>query len=158
MEVHPIPPVYDAHSRILILGSFPSVASREECFFYAHKQNRFWKVLASVYGRDVPGNTEEKKELLLSTGTALWDVIRSCDITGSSDASIRNVTANDISGILSASPIEKIFTNGKKAHSLYVKYILPQTGREDICLPSTSAANAARSLDSLTEEWKELLE
>lgn len=158
MEVHPIDPVYDERSRILILGSFPSVASREECFFYAHKQNRFWKVIASVFDRPVPADIDEKKELLLTTGTAVWDVIRSCDITGSSDSSIRNVIPNDISEILGTAGIKEIYTNGKKAHSLYMKYIYPVTGREDVCLPSTSPANAAKSLDALIAEWKTIKE
>ena len=123
--VHPITPLYNENSEVLILGSFPSVKSRESGFFYGHPQNRFWKVIASVCGQEIPKNIQEKKELLLSHNIAVWDVIQSCDITGSSDSSIKNVVANDISKIVSESKIEKIYTNGKKAYQLYEKYILP---------------------------------
>ena len=98
--LHTIPPVFNRNSKILILGSFPSVKSREAEFFYGHKQNRFWKVLANLLNESVPENTEEKKQLLLSNGIALWDVIKSCTITGSSDSSIKNVVPNDIEPIL----------------------------------------------------------
>ena len=99
--VHPITPLYNENSEVLILGSFPSVKSRESGFFYGHPQNRFWKVIASVCGQEIPKNIQEKKELLLSHNIAVWDVIQSCDITGSSDSSIKNVVANDISKIVS---------------------------------------------------------
>ncbi len=151
---HTIPPVYDAGSKILILGTFPSVKSREQQFFYGHKQNRFWKVLSAVLGCPVPESIEEKKEMLLSHGVALWDVIASCEITGSSDASIRNVTPNDLSQILKKAQIREIYTNGAKAHELYQKYIFPKTRREAVKLPSTSPANAAFSLERLIEEWR----
>ena len=150
---HPIPPVYDSESRILILGSFPSVKSREAMFFYGHPQNRFWKVVAAVFGQPVPQTVEEKKLLILDNGLALWDSIASCEITGSSDASIRNARANDISIILNSCSIERIYCNGRKSHELYQKYIEPETGREAVCLPSTSPANAKWTLEKLTEAW-----
>ena len=153
MIKHPIPPLFDHNSTILILGSFPSVKSREACFFYGHPQNRFWKVLASVFGENVPQTIEEKKAFLLRNRVALWDVIGSCDITGSSDASIKNVVPNDLSEILSKADIKAIFVNGKTAYQYYQKYTEPVTGRPAICLPSTSPANAAWSLERLQEQW-----
>ena len=154
MPEHNIPPEYDEHSRILILGSFPSVRSREEGFFYAHPQNRFWRVISELTGSPVPGSIREKKKLLRRSGIALWDVIASCGIEGSSDASIRDAVPNDIGKILGEAPIEAVFTNGRKAHELYVRLIYPSTGREDICLPSTSAANASYSLPQLIGFWE----
>ena len=154
MVCHPIEPVYDANSKILILGSFPSVKSREEKFFYGHPQNRFWRVLAAVCGRDVPGNVEEKRTLLLEEGIALWDVIASCEITGSSDSSIKNVVSNDLSRILDTAKIEKIFVNGKTAEKYYRRWLLTITKREAVCLPSTSPANAAWTLDRLINTWR----
>ena len=151
--LHPIDPVFDKDSKVLILGSFPSVRSREAGFFYGHPQNRFWKVTARVFGDEVPQTTEEKKVFLLRNHIALWDVIGSCDIDGSSDASIRNVTVNDISLILKTADIRAVFLNGKKAYSLYQKYMYPVIKREGICLPSTSPANAMWSVEKLTSEW-----
>jgi hypoxanthine-DNA glycosylase len=151
--VHTIPPVYDAHSRILILGSFPSVKSREQQFFYGHKQNRFWRVLAQVLECPVPQDIPEKKALLLEHHVTVWDVIASCTITGSSDASIRDVVPNDFSKILSSADIRAIYTNGAKADELYRKYCYPVNGIEAKKLPSTSPANAAYSLERLVEAW-----
>ncbi len=154
MLQHPIAPVYNENSKILILGSFPSVKSREEGFFYGHPQNRFWRVVAALCQCDAPRTVDEKKALLLSNHIAVWDVIKSCDIVGSSDSSIKNVIPNDLSIILGQAHIEKIFVNGKKAEQLYKKYIMPRINREAVCLPSTSPANAAWSLERLTEAWK----
>ena len=154
--LHPIAPVFDKDSRVLILGSFPSVRSREEGFFYGHPQNRFWKVTARVFGEEVPKTVDEKKAFLLRNHIALWDVIGSCDIEGSSDASIRNATVNDISHILKTARIKAVFLNGRKAYSLYQKYMYPDVKREGICLPSTSPANAMWSVDKLTAEWKQI--
>lgn len=151
---HPFPAVYAPDSRILILGSFPSVKSREQRFFYGHPQNRFWRVLAALLGTDVPQTVEQKRAFLLEHRIALWDVIASCEIAGSSDASIRNAVPNDLSPILETASIRQVFTNGGTAHRLYRKYIYPLTGREDILLPSTSPANAARSLDALVDAWE----
>ena len=150
---HPIPPLFDASSRILILGSFPSVKSREGLFFYHHPQNRFWKVLAGVLEEPVPGSIEEKKRFLLKHRIALWDVIASCTIEGSSDSTIKNVVPNDLSGILSAADISRIFCNGGASFQYYKKYQEPRTGRAAVRLPSTSPANAAWSLDRLIREW-----
>lgn len=158
MIVHPIPPLYDSESRILILGSFPSVKSRESSFFYGHPQNRFWKVAAAVFECDVPKNIEEKKKLALSNHIAMWDVIHSCEITGSSDSSIKDVTANDLSIILENSKVNTIYVNGKTAEKYYKKYIEKKTGIKAICLPSTSPANAAWSFERLTEAWKAIKE
>lgn len=153
MIAHPISPIFNKNSKILILGSFPSVKSREEGFFYGHPQNRFWQVMAKVFGAQKPETIEEKKEFLLKNNIAVWDVIKSCDITGSSDSSIKNVIPNDLRVILNCATIEKIFVNGKKAEQLYKKYIQPDINREAVCLPSTSPANAAWNLDRLVEEW-----
>lgn len=157
MLSHPIAPVYDGRSRILILGSFPSARSRETGFFYGHPQNRFWKLLAFLYGQNVPVSIAEKRAFLLSNRLALWDVIASCEIQGSSDASISSVTANDLSPLLNAAPIEKIFTNGKTADALYKKHILPRTQRQTVCLPSTSPANASWTFDRLCSAWRVIL-
>ena len=154
MIQHPIEPVFDNNSKILILGSFPSVKSREDGFFYGHPQNRFWRVLAALCEIDVPRTIEEKKRLLINNHIAVWDVIKSCDIEGSSDSSIKNVVANDLSIILKKSPIQAIFVNGKKAEQLYKKYIEPVTRQKAICLPSTSPANAAWSFERLVNEWR----
>jgi len=151
---HPIPPLFDRDSRILILGSFPSVKSREAAFFYGHPQNRFWKTMARVLSCPVPGTIDEKKEFLHRNHVAVWDVIKSCDIIGSSDSSIRNVVPNDLTDILDQCDIRQIFCNGAKSHQYYEKYLREQTGIEACRLPSTSPANAAFSLDRLENEWK----
>ncbi len=153
MIKHPIPPLYDENSKILILGSFPSVRSREEGFFYGHPQNRFWKVTSAVYGEDTPHTVPEKKSFLVRNHIALWDVIGSCDIVGSSDSSIRNVLPNDLSVILEHADIGNIYVNGQTAYKYYCKYSEKKTGRPAICLPSTSPANAAWSVDRLISAW-----
>lgn len=152
--IHPLPPVYDENSRVLILGSFPSVKSRETGFFYGHPRNRFWMVQAEVFEDDVPVTIAEKKRFLLKHGVAVWDVIASCEIRGSSDSSITNVRVNDLSIILNKADIKAIYVNGGKAESIYEKYMEKQVGRKCVRLPSTSPANAAWSLDRLTESWK----
>ncbi len=157
MISHPIPPVFDSHSKVLILGSFPSVKSREAQFFYGHPQNRFWKVTSNVFGSAEPRTIEEKKAFLLAHGIAVWDVIASCDITGSSDSSIKNVVPNDLTQILNVTEIQTIFVNGKTAEKFYNKYIKKSIGREAVCLPSTSPANAAWSAERLTEAWKQII-
>lgn len=158
MIAHPIAPVYNSDSKILILGSFPSVKSREQRFFYGHPQNRFWKVLGSVFGCAVPETTDEKREFLLSHGIAVWDVIASCDISGSADSTIKNVKANDLQIILDAADIKQIFVNGKTAEKYYNKYIKDTINREAVTLPSTSAANAAWTRDRLTQAWSTVKE
>lgn len=156
--IHPIPPLYDGDCRILILGSFPSVKSREAMFFYGHPQNRFWKLLAALFEEPVPQSVDEKRSLALSRHIAMWDTIRSCAITGSSDSSIRDVVPNDLSVILDNSRVERIFCNGATSYNLYKKFIYPVTGIEATKLPSTSPANAAFSLERLLAEWSVIKE
>ena len=155
--VHPIPPLYDDNSKILILGSFPSVKSREAMFFYGHPQNRFWPLMARLFGEEVPISVEEKKSLALRHDIALWDSIRSCTIVGSSDSSVRDVVPNDLSVILDNSLVGKIFCNGALSYKMYMRYIFPTTGIEAVKLPSTSPANAAFGMDRLEREWKIIL-
>lgn len=154
MTVHPIPPFYDTDSEILILGSFPSVKSREQMFFYGHPQNRFWKVMAAVFSDEVPETIDDKKRFLRNHRIALWDVIGSCDIMGSSDASISNVVPNDMSEILAVADIRNIIVNGRTAEKYYKRFIEPVIGRSAVCLPSTSPANAAWSVERLVKEWE----
>jgi hypoxanthine-DNA glycosylase len=151
--VHPIPPLYDENCKILILGSFPSVKSREAMFFYGHPQNRFWKLMAALFEEAYPQTIEEKKALVLKHHIAMWDTIRSCTITGSSDSSIKDVVPNDLSLILDNSRVERIFCNGATSYRLYMKYIYPTTGVKAVKLPSTSPANAAFNLERLLTEW-----
>ena len=151
--VHPIPPLYDENCKILILGSFPSVKSREAMFFYGHPQNRFWKLMAALFEEAYPQSVEEKKALVLKHHIAMWDTIRSCTITGSSDSSIKDVVPNDLSVILDNSRVERIFCNGATSYRLYMKYIYPTTGVKVVKLPSTSPANAAFNLERLLTEW-----
>lgn len=151
---HEIPPVYDKNSKILILGSFPSVKSRENQFFYHHPQNRFWKVLSGVVGCDMPVTIDDKKEFLLNNNIAVWDVIASCEIEGSSDSSIKNVVVNDLNKIIDTCDIKQIFCNGGKSFELYKKYCEKNTNLKSIKLPSTSPANARFSLEKLTNEWQ----
>ena len=155
--IHPIPPTWNSDSRILILGSFPSVKSREMGYFYGHPQNRFWKVLAGIFGEETPQTVEERRAFLLRNRIAAWDVLASCRITGSSDSSIRDAVPNDIRPILEGAEIRQICCNGRKSHQIYRKYMEPQTGRPAVCLPSTSPANAARTLERLIREWGEVL-
>ena len=155
--VHSFEPVYDKDSEILILGTLPSVKSRENNFYYGHKQNRFWKVLATLLKEPVPDTIEEKKAVLLAHRIALWDVIQSCDIKGSSDSSIKNVQPTDIGMILEKTNVTQIYANGNKAGQLYKRYQFPVTGIEATVLPSTSPANAAWSLARLCEAWKTIL-
>ena len=156
--VHPIPHLYRPDSEILILGSFPSVKSRESAFFYGHPQNRFWKVMAAVFEDEIPENVPQRKEFLIRNRIAAWDVIHSCTIRGSSDASIKDVVANDLTVILDNAPIRQIYVNGKTAEKMYKKYIEPKIGRKAVCLPSTSPANAAWTLERLTEAWRAVRE
>lgn len=153
MFQHPISPVYDENSKILILGSFPSVRSREQMFFYGHPQNRFWKVISKVLDTDTPETVDRKKQFLSDNLIALWDVIASCDVTGSADSTIKNVVPNDLTEILKKADIRQIFVNGKTAEKYYNKYIRDTVQREAVCLPSTSPANAGSSTDKLVEAW-----
>ena len=142
---HPFPALYNQDSHILILGSFPSVKSREQQFFYGHPQNRFWRVMAAVLNCEIPQSIDEKKEMLLNHA--------SCRIEGSSDASIENVVPNDLTPIFSAAEIRQIFCNGKKSWEMYHRFIEPLNGRPAVCLPSTSPANAAWNMERLIAAW-----
>ncbi|MEG0125712.1 MAG: DNA-deoxyinosine glycosylase [Clostridia bacterium] len=153
-QVHPFAPVWDEQSEVLILGTFPSVQSRKNLFYYGHPQNRFWQVLASLYNAPVPDSIAQKQALLLTCRVALWDVLESCEIVGSSDASIRNATANNIAALLQKTHIRRIFCNGQKAAMLYRRYCETACGLSAIALPSTSPANAAWSAEGLTAEWR----
>ena len=150
---HPFPPVYDSASRVLILGSFPSVKSREEAFFYAHPQNRFWPLLAAILEEAPPRTKDEKTSLLLRRHIALWDVAGACQVTGSSDASIRLATPNDLSPILVAADIRGIFCNGGTSFRLYQKFCRAALDRDAVMLPSTSPANARWAFPRLLAVW-----
>lgn len=154
--VHPFEPVFDRSSRILVLGSLPSVLSRENRFYYGNPQNRFWRVLAAVFAEPTPETIEEKTALLLRNGVALWDAVAECDIAGSSDASIRNVRPTDLARIFDACEIESVYANGRTAAKYYERYQKPLYGRPITALPSTSPANAAWSAERLTEAWSVL--
>ena len=154
--VHPFTPVWDERSRVLVLGTFPSVKSRENAFYYGHPQNRFWRVLAILLQETEPQSVADKRALLLRHGVALWDVLASCDITGSADGSIRRPVPNDIAGLLAQAPIRQVFANGQAAAALYRRWCEPQTGLPITALPSTSPANAAWSVARLAQGWRAL--
>ena len=154
---HPLSPIFDIDSTILVLGSFPSVASRKAGFYYHHPQNRFWKVIAALTQEPIPKTIEEKKNLVLRHHIALWDVIEECSIKGSSDASIHDVKASDIQTLLQQSSIERIFANGKTAGKLYEKWCEPFTCKAITTLPSTSPANAAYDMQRLLTLWSVIL-
>lgn len=155
--IHSIEPIFDAESRVLILGTMPSPKSREVQFYYGHPQNRFWRVLAAVLGEEVPQSIPEKKAMLLRHRIALWDVLAECEITGASDSSIRNPVANDLSVILGHAPVQAVFTTGATAWKLYTRLQKPHTGIEAVRLPSTSPANCAVKMEALTEAYKAIL-
>lgn len=154
---HPFPPVVDEECRILILGSFPSGKSREDGFFYGHPQNRFWKMLAAICREEIPTDIPEKRTLLLRHHIALWDVIASCEIEGSSDASVRNAVPVDISLITNVAPIERVICNGKLAAKLYHQHLETLVGLPAVAMPSTSPANASCSLEKLIQAWQSAL-
>ncbi len=156
--IHTFEPVFDKDSKILILGSLPSVKSREQGFYYGHPQNRFWRVLAALLNKPVPSGIDEKRAFLLSSNIAVWDVVQECDIIGSSDASIKNVIPTDIEMVLSRFGIKAVFANGSTAANLYYRFQRPLTGRDITALPSTSPANAAYSLERLIDSWKTILD
>ena len=152
---HPFGPLFDAGCRVLILGSMPSVKSREQMFFYGHPQNRFWPLLARLFNEPAPETIEEKRRLALSHHVALWDVIASCEIAGSSDAAIRGVVPNDLSPIFAGAKIERVFCNGKTSGEYFARYQQKTLGIEATVLPSTSPANAAWNMDRLYDAWRE---
>ena len=156
--VHPFPPLFDENSEILILGSLPSVKSREQMFFYGHPQNRFWPLIARLLNEPEPRSIEEKKELVLKHHIALWDTIYSCDIIGSGDSSIKNVVPTDLKPILQGSKVSRIYCNGRTSWKYFRRYQERELGIEAQALPSTSPANAAWTMDMLASAWKIILE
>ena len=156
-EIHNIAPIFDSNSRILILGSFPSKKSREAQFYYAHKRNRFWKTISRICSYNIPETENEKRNLLLENRIALWDVVESCSIKGSNDASLSDVVINDVGLIIERSDIEAIFCNGRKSAELYKKHLYDSIQIEAIVLPSTSPANASFSDDDLYQAWNDKL-
>ena len=168
---HPLEPVFDARSRVLVLGTMPSPKSREAGFYYAHPQNRFWKVMGALFGEPEPLGNEARTSFMLERRIALWDVLASCTIEGASDASIadarpndlarigsiRDPVPNDIAGLLEKSAVRAVFTTGKKAAGLYRRFctgMLP--GVPHTALPSTSPANARMRLADLVEAYRPL--
>jgi hypoxanthine-DNA glycosylase len=151
--IHQFEPIFDENSKILMLGTMPSPKSREVGFYYGHPRNRFWKVIADVRKEVIPTTIQEKIDFLIKNKIALWDVLKSCDINGADDSSIKNPVANDINYILDNSNVTAIFATGKKAESLYNKYCLKTTGIEIIELPSTSPANCRTSYEQLYEAY-----
>ncbi len=150
---HEFKPIYDTNSKILILGSIPSVKSRQIGFYYMHPQNRFWKILQSLFNVNI-GSINDKVTFLKDNNIALWDVLKSCQINNSDDSSIKDIEVNDINLILNNSQVTHVFTTGKKAYDLYQKYCYPKTGIEAINLPSTSGANCRISFDKLLEQYR----
>lgn len=155
--IHTFEPIYNEQSKILILGTFPSVKSREGNFYYNHPQNRFWKVMSTLIGSTLPDSIEEKKKMLRQHHIAIWDVIYSCDIIGSSDSSIQNVVPNDIAKVLNQSNIKSIYANGNKAYELYYRFCYEKIKIDIVKLPSTSPANATYSLEKLVECWEKII-
>jgi hypoxanthine-DNA glycosylase len=153
---HPFAPVLDARCHALVLGTFPSVRSRESAFYYGHPQNRFWPLMTLLFGGEPPVTPEQKRAFLLANHVALWDVLASCDIRGSADGSIRSPVPNDVSLLLACAPVTEIFTNGRAAAALYHRWCEPVTGRPATALPSTSAANARWTLKQLAQAWSSL--
>ncbi len=152
--IQPFDSVYDENSEVIILGTLPSVKSRETNFYYGHKQNRFWRVIAGIFDEEVPETVEQKKILLLKHHIAIWDVIESCDIIGSSDSSIKNPIPADVKSLIEKTKIKAVYANGALAKKLYDRYIYKETGIEAIKLSSTSPANARCNLENLMKEWK----
>ncbi|MGI6690532.1 MAG: DNA-deoxyinosine glycosylase [Clostridiales bacterium] len=154
---HPFPPVYDARSSLLILGSFPSVVSRETMFYYGNRNNRFWPLMARLFQRDLPEAIAEKREFLLDHGIALWDVVASCRVSGSSDSSIQSPAINPIGSLVAKTVVQAVFLNGQKAASLYMQHAAEIVGLPAFTLPSTSPANAAWGMERLATAWAAIL-
>jgi len=154
---HPFNPIYNSDSKLLILGSFPSVKSREGEFYYHHPRNRFWKLISQLYNSAEPITIEDKINILLNNNIALWDVVKSCEVVGSADSSIKNIIPNDIASILKGSKIERIVANGNLTYDVYMKYVFPITGMPIIKMPSTSPANAKYTVEKLSLKWKEII-
>lgn len=156
--IHPLKPLYDKNSKILILGSFPSIKTRESGFFYGHKQNRFWKVLSEIFKKEIDEDISKRRKFLLDNKIAVWDSIYKCDIIGSSDSSIKEVVPTNLSEIFEKSDINKVFCNGNTSYKYYEMYQEKQFGYKAFKMPSTSPANAMYSLDKLVESWKIILD
>lgn len=156
--VHQLPPIYDQNSKILILGSIPSVKSREVGFYYGNPKNQFWDILSDIFQEEIKDDIESKKQFLYKRHIALWDVIKSCTITASSDSSIKDVVVNDILSIIKKSKITKIFTTGKKAYHLYNKHLFKNIGIKAVYLPSTSPANQTIKYEDKLREYKKIIE
>lgn len=154
---HPLEPVFDSRSRVLLLGTMPSPQSRAMGFYYAHPRNRFWPVMGRIFGEPVPETAEDRRRFCLKHGVALWDVLSSCVICGAGDGSIRQPRPNPVEIVLEAAPVRAVFTTGRKAYELYNRYCLPRTGMRAISLPSTSPANCAVSLEQLTTAYGAIL-
>lgn len=157
-QLHTFAPVYDENSKILILGTFPSVKSRENGFYYGNNNNRFWRVIADILNDSLPMTIQQKKSFLLRHNIALWDVVSSCEIENSADSTIKNVVANDVKKITEQSKIEAIFCNGKTAFKLYEKFFKDSIEVDCFCLPSTSPANASFSFEKLKFQWQKITE
>ncbi len=155
--VHPFEPVIDARSRVLVLGSFPSVQSRLNSFYYGHPQNRFWRVTAALFSQGVPGSIDDKTAFLRINRIALWDVVSACDITGSADSTLTPLKLNDIGSLLRGTQVRMIVCNGQKAGQLYRANLQEQIKIPMQVLPSTSPANAAWTLERLIKAWEPLL-
>lgn len=156
--LHPFGPVFDEHSRVLVLGTMPSPKSREHGFYYGHPRNRFWPVLAEIFGEEAPKTPAERRAFALRHKIALWDVLSECEIEGASDSSIRNPVPSDVAALLKKAPVAAVFTTGATATRLYKKLIEPKTGLAPIPLPSTSPANARLGLSALAAEYRKILE
>ena len=157
--LHELKPIYDENSKVLILGSIPSIKSRELGFYYAHPKNKFWKTLAQIYNEDLPNTIEEKINFLIKHNIALYDVLASCEISSSSDSSIKNPVPNKLNTIIKNSKIKTIFTTGKKAYELYKKYCFPETKINAFYLPSTSPANCPKGIEEkLIKEYSKIKE
>ena len=156
--LHPFGPVFDEHSRVLVLGTLPSPKSREQGFYYGHPRNRFWPVLAEVFGEETPKTPAERRAFALRHRIALWDVLSECDIEGAADSSIKNPVPSDVPALLKKAPVAAVFTTGATATRLYKKFIEPKTGLAPIPLPSTSPANARLGLSALASEYRKILE
>ncbi len=154
---HPLDPVFDERSRVLVLGTMPSPASRATGFYYGHPQNRFWKVMAALFDEPLPATNDERRDLALRHGIALWDVLAECSIEGASDGSIGACVPNDLARILDRAPIQAIFCTGAKAAELYGRHCEAAAGRPCVRLPSTSPANASFSLDRLVEAYRAIV-
>lgn len=157
LVTHPLAPIFDAHSRVLILGTMPSPASRAAAFYYAHPQNRFWRVLCAVLGEQVPTDNAGKTALVLRRGIALWDTLAACEITGAADSAIKNPQPSDLAPIFETGDIQKVFVTGQKAAQLYRRYQQPRFGVEAAVLPSPSPANCAVGFAALCAAYAEIL-